>query len=153
VWLVLPVVGIRLPIFWAGAVALLANTAAYQAEAIRAGIQGVQTGQMEAALSLGFTHPQAMRHVVLPQAFRTSLPALGNEIVILLKDTSLVSVIGVVELTQVGRIFSARTFLVLETWLGVAAIYLVLTYTLALVLRRLEVRVAIPGLGVGGSRA
>ncbi|HUR69823.1 MAG TPA: ABC transporter permease subunit [Candidatus Thermoplasmatota archaeon] len=149
-WLVLPQVGLKLPILWAGMVALIINTSAYQAEAIRGGIQGIPTGQMEAATSLGMTRLQAMRHIVLPQAFRLTLPPLGNELIILLKDTSLVSVIGVVELTQVGRIFSARTFLVLPTWLGVAFIYFVITYALALALKRLEKKLAIPGLGVGG---
>lgn len=150
-WLVLPHVGLKLPILVAGGLALVVNTSAYQAEAIRAGIQGIPAGQMEAALSMGMTRLQAMRHVVLPQAFRLTLPALGNEFIILLKDTSLVSVIGVYDLTQVGRIFSARTFLVLEAWLAVALVYFVMTYTLALALRRLEKRLAIPGLGVGGS--
>jgi polar amino acid transport system permease protein len=151
VWLVFPFFGLKLPIFWAGALALIINTTAYQAEAIRAGIQGIPTGQMEAAASLGMSHLQAMRFVILPQAFRLTLPALGNEFIILLKDTSLVSVIGVVELTQVGRIISARTFLVLEVWLGVALVYFVMTYALSTGLRRLEKRLAIPGLGLGGA--
>lgn len=150
-WLVLPFFGLKLPILWAGALALTVNTSAYQAEAIRGGIQGIPTGQMEAATSLGMTNLQAMRHIILPQALRLTLPPLGNEFVILLKDTSLVSVIGVVELTQIGRIFSAQTFLVLETWLGVAVIYFVMTYAMTLVLRHLEKRLRIPGLGVGGT--
>lgn len=149
-WLVLPFLGLKLPILWAGLLALIVNTSAYQAEAIRGGIQGIPTGQMEAATSLGMTNLQAMRHVVLPQAFRLTLPPLGNEFIILLKDTSLVSVIGVVELTQIGRIFSAQTFLVLETWIAVALVYFVMTYALAFGLKRLEKRLAIPGLGVGG---
>jgi polar amino acid transport system permease protein len=95
------------------------------------------------------TNMQSMRHVILPQAFRLTLPPLGNEFIILLKDTSLVSVIGVVELTKVGQIFSAQTFLVIETWLGVALLYFLMTYALAVGLRRLEKRLAIPGLGMG----
>lgn len=149
-WLVLPFFGLKLPILWAGALALVVNTSAYQAEAIRAGIQAIPSGQLEAATSLGLNYFQAMRHVVLPQAFRLTLPALGNEFIILLKDTSLVSVIGVVELTQVGRIFSARSFLVLETWLAVAFVYFVMTYALSQGLRYLERRLAIPGMGVTG---
>lgn len=152
-WLVLPHVGLRLPILVAGGLALVVNTSAYQAEAIRAGIQGIPAGQMEAALSMGMTRLQAMRFVILPQAFRLTLPALGNEFIILLKDTSLVSVIGVYDLTQVGRVFSARTFLVLEAWLAVALVYFVMTYTMALALRRLEKRLAIPGLGIGGAQS
>ncbi|MHB8604568.1 MAG: ABC transporter permease subunit [Thermoplasmatota archaeon] len=147
-WLVLPQLGLKLDIFWAGAVALIANTAAYQSEVIRAGIQSIPSGQLEAALSLGMTYTQAMRLVVLPQAFRLVIPPLGNEFIILLKDTSLVSVIGVVELTRIGSIFSARTFLVLETWLAVAFVYFVMTYALSFTLKRLERRVKIPGLGV-----
>lgn len=150
-WLVLPQLGLHLTPLYAGALALVVNTSAYQAEAIRGGIQGIPTGQMEAAISLGLTYPQAMRRVVLPQAFRLTLPPLGNEFIILLKDTSLVSVIGVVELTKIATIFSAQTFLVLEAWLGVALVYFVMTYTLSVGLRRLERKLAIPGLGLQGA--
>ena len=148
-YLVLPEIGVRLSIYNAGLVALIVNTSAYQAEAIRAGIQGIPTGQMEAAVSLGMTYPQAMRRVILPQAFRLTLPALGNEFIILLKDTSIVSVIGLIELTKAGQFLANRTFIVLETFLVVAAIYFVMTYTLSLALRRLERRLAVPGLGMG----
>ncbi|MEA3199589.1 MAG: arginine/lysine/histidine transport system permease protein [Thermoplasmata archaeon] len=150
-WLVLPELGLKLPILWAGGLALIVNTSAYQAEAIRAGIQSIPTGQMEAATSLGMTNLQAMRHIILPQAFRLTLPALGNEFIILLKDTSLVGVIGVVELAQAARIISARTFLVLETFLLAALIYFVMTYALSTGLRWLEKRLAIPGMGVTGA--
>lgn len=153
IWLVLPEFGIRLGILYSGALALIVNTSAYQAEAIRGGIQSIPTGQMEAATSLGMTYLQAMRHVVVPQAFRLTLPPLGNEFIILLKDTSLLSVIGVFELTQVGRVFSANTFLVLETWIGVAAMYFVMTYTISVLLRRWERKLAIPGLGLSGAPA
>lgn len=148
-YLVLPEVGIRLSIFNAGLLALIVNTSAYQAEAIRAGIQGIPTGQMEAAVSLGMTYPQAMRRVIIPQAFRLTLPALGNEFIILLKDTSLVSVIGLIELTKAGQFLANRTFIVVETFLVVAAIYFVMTYTLSYGLRKLEKRLAVPGLGLG----
>lgn len=150
-WLVLPQLGVKLPILQAGLLALIVNTSAYQAEAIRAGIQAIPTGQMEAATSLGMTYMQSMRYVILPQAFRLVIPPLGNEFIILLKDTSLVSLIGVVELTQAAQIFSARTFLVLEAYLGVALIYFVMTYSISLALRYVERRVAIPGLGLGGT--
>ena len=150
IWLVLPQLGVKLPIVTAGLTALIINTSAYQAEAIRAGIQAIPTGQMEASVSLGMTYMQAMRHVVLPQAFRLVIPPLGNEFIILLKDTSLVSTIGVIELLKAASIFSARTFLVMEAYVGVALVYFVMTYTLSLALRYLEKRVAIPGLGLGG---
>ncbi|GEM_PF-453500 len=150
-WLVLPFVGLKLPILIAGGLALTVNTSAYQAEAMRAGIQAIPTGQMEASISLGMTYLQAMRHIIVPQAFRLAIPPLGNEFVTLLKDTSLVSVIGVVELTQVARIFSAQTFIVLEAFLGVALIYFVMTYSITTALRYLERRLAIPGLGLGAA--
>lgn len=148
-YLVLPEIGIKLSIFNAGLLALIVNTSAYQAEAIRAGIQAIPTGQMEAAVSLGMTYPQAMRRIIIPQAFRLTLPALGNEFIILLKDTSLVSVIGLIELTKAGQFLANRTFIVVETFLVVAAIYFVMTYTLSYGLRKLEKRLAVPGLGLG----
>lgn len=148
-WLVLPYFGLKLSVLYAGALALVVNTVAYQAEAIRAGIQAIPTGQMEAAISLGLTYPQAMRRVIVPQAFRLALPALGNEFIILLKDTSLVSAIGVVELTFIGRAFANRTFLVVEPFLAVGLIYFVMTYALSYGLRYLERRLAIPGMGMG----
>lgn len=149
-WLVLPQVGLKLSILQAGLLALVVNTSAYQAEAIRAGIQAIPSGQMEAATSLGMTYVQAMRHVILPQAFRLVIPPLGNEFIILLKDTSIISVIGVVELTQAAQIFAARTFLVLEAFVGVALMYFVMTYSLSLLLQWVERRLAIPGLGLKG---
>lgn len=149
-WLVLPHLGLRLNTLDAGLVALTLNTAAYLAEVVRAGIQAIPTGQREAALALGFTPGGAMRHVVLPQAFRVIVPPLTNEFAVLLKDTSLVSVIGVVELTQVTRIVSAQTFAVLELWLGVAVIYFALIYPVTVASRWLERRLHVPGLGVGG---
>ena len=152
-WLVLPSVGIDLGILYAGALALVVNTSAYQAEAIRGGIQAIPTGQMEAATSLGMTYFQAMRHVVVPQAFRLTLPPLGNEFIILLKDTSLLSVLGIFELTQVARILAANTFLVLESYMGVAVVYFVMTYSISVGLRYAERRLAIPGLGLHGSAA
>ena len=150
-WLVLPYFGVKLSPLYAGGLALIINTSAYQAEAIRAGIQAIPTGQMEAATSLGLSYLQAMRFVIIPQAFRLTLPALGNEFIILLKDTSLVSVIGVVELTAIGRIFAARTFLVLEPFAAIALVYFVMTYGLSSGLRYLEKRLAIPGLGLQGA--
>ena len=150
-WLVLPQVGLKLSLLQAGLLALVVNTSAYQAEAIRAGIQAIPTGQMEAAISLGMTYPQAMRHVILPQAFRLVIPPLGNEFIILLKDTSIISIIGVVELTQAAQIFAARTFLVLEAFVGVALMYFVMTYSLSLLLQWAERRLAIPGMGLKGS--
>ena len=106
------------------------NSGAYVAEIFRAGIQSVDKGQIEAARSLGMTHVQAMWHIVLPQAFKQSIPPLGNEFVILLKDTSLLSAIGVTEIMKIGQIYTSRVLAPFPTYIGVASVYLVLTFTL-----------------------
>jgi polar amino acid transport system permease protein len=100
---------------------------AYMSEIYRAGIQSIPKGQMEAARSLGMTHLQSMRRVVLPQAVRVVLPPLGNEFIALLKDSSLVSVVAVADLTRRGREFMAVHFNPIEVWTMVALIYLVMT--------------------------
>ena len=100
---------------------------AYGSEIFRAGISSIHRGQMEAARSLGMTYFQAMRHIILPQAVRVILPPIGNEFVALLKDSSLVSVLAVSDLTRRGREYMARTFLSFDTWIMVALCYLVLT--------------------------
>ena len=100
---------------------------AYMSEIYRAGIQSIPKGQMEAARSLGMTHLQSMRHVILPQAIRVILPPLGNEFIALLKDSCLVSVVAVADLTRRGREFMAVHFNPIEVWLMVALLYLVLT--------------------------
>ena len=104
---------------------------AYMSEIVRSGVQSVPKGQMEAARSLGMSHFQAMRHVVLPQAFRVILPPMGNEFIALLKDSSLVSVVAVADLTRRGREFMAAHFNPIETWLMVALLYLVMTLVAA----------------------
>ena len=100
---------------------------AYMSEVYRAGIQSIPRGQMEAARSLGMTHMQAMRHIILPQAIRMILPPIGNEFIAMLKDSSLVSVVAVVDLTRRGREFMSSTFIPLQTWIMVALLYLVMT--------------------------
>ena len=111
---------------------------AYMTEVVRAGIQSVPKGQAEAARSLGLTYFQSMRYVVLPQAFRTILPAIGNEFVTLLKDSSLVSVVAVPDLTRRGREFMSMTFIPLETWAMIALLYLIMTLFAARVVTWLE---------------
>lgn len=101
--------------------------AAYMSEVYRAGIQSISRGQMEAARSLGMTYVQAMRYVILPQAIRVILPPVGNEFITLLKDTALVSAVAVPDLTRRGREFQASTFIIIETWIMVALIYLTMT--------------------------
>ncbi|TLN23088.1 amino acid ABC transporter permease [bacterium] len=101
--------------------------AAYMSEVYRAGIQSISRGQMEAARSLGMNYIQAMRYVILPQAIRVILPPVGNEFITLLKDTALVSAVAVPDLTRRGREFQASTFVIIETWVMVALVYLVMT--------------------------
>ncbi|MEA4908688.1 MAG: amino acid ABC transporter permease [Chloroflexi bacterium] len=101
--------------------------AAYMSEIYRAGIQSIPKGQMEAARSLGMSHTQAMRYVILPQAVRVVLPPVGNEFVSLLKDTSLVSVVAVADMTRRGREFMAANYIPIQTWIMVALLYLVMT--------------------------
>ena len=101
--------------------------AAYMSEVYRAGIQSISKGQMEAARSLGMNYFQAMQHVILPQAIRVILPPVGNEFITLLKDSSLVSVVAVADITRRGREFMAANFIPVQTWVMVALLYLVLT--------------------------
>jgi len=101
--------------------------AAYMSEVYRAGIQSISRGQMEAARSLGMTYIQAMRYVILPQAIRVILPPVGNEFITLLKDSSLVSVVAVADMTRRGREFQAANFLPIQTWVMIALLYLVMT--------------------------
>ena len=120
--------------------ALCIGYSAFLAEIFRGGIQSIERGQMEAARSLGMTYPQAMRHVILPQAIRRVLPPLGNDFIAMLKDSSLVSVMGVADITYQGKVYAASTFQFFETYNVVGYLYLVMTISLALLLRYLERR-------------
>ncbi|MGB7087230.1 MAG: amino acid ABC transporter permease [Phormidesmis sp.] len=112
---------------WTAAiVGLSLNSAAYLAEIVRAGIQSVEVGQKEASESLGLGPTQTMRYVVFPQALRRMVPPLGNEFITLLKDTSLVAIIGYQELFRQGQLIVARNFRAFEIWFTVALIYLIL---------------------------
>ena len=115
---------------------------AYMSEIYRAGIQSISRGQMEAARSLGMNYFQAMRHVVLPQAVRVILPPVGNEFVALLKDSSLVSVVAVSDMTRRGREFMSSSFMSLETWSMVALLYLVMTLFASRVVAYIERKTA-----------
>ena len=114
------------------------NSAAYVSEIVRAGIQSVNPGQMDAARSLGMPSGMAMREIILPQAFRNILPALGNEFVVLLKETSVVGFIGGMDLMRMGDIIRSKTYEAYVPLLSVAAIYLVLTLGISTLLQRLE---------------
>jgi glutamine transport system permease protein len=124
----------------AGIIALSLNAAAYISEIFRAGIQSIDKGQMEAARSLGMTHVQAMRYVILPQAFKRMIPPLGNEFIVLLKDSSLISLVAAPELMYWVDAAKGQYYRVWEPYLTAAAIYLILTVTLSYFLNRLERR-------------
>jgi polar amino acid transport system permease protein len=128
--------------FMAGVLALSFFAGAYIAEIIRAGIQSIHRGQMEAARSLGMNYPQAMRYIILPQAFKRILPPLAGQFISLIKDSSLVGVIALVELTRAGREIGTSTFNYFEVFFTVAVLYLVLTFSLSMVVQYLERRFA-----------
>ncbi len=111
---------------------------AYMSEIYRAGIQSISKGQNEAARSLGMTHGQAMRYIILPQAVKVILPPVGNEFISLLKDSSLVSVVAVADMTRRGREFMAANFIPVETWLMIALLYLIMTLIAARVVAWIE---------------
>ncbi len=144
VFLALPlIVPIQLTDFASAAVALAVNVGAYNAEAIRAGILAVPKGQTEAARSLGLSPLQTFRDVVFPQAFKISLPPLVNNVVALLKDSSLAYVIGVVELSNIGNRVQAATFQPVPVFIATASIYLLLTTVLTQISGSVEARLDI----------
>lgn len=126
--------------FTTGLMALTIFVGAYVAEIIRSGIQSINPGQMEAARSLGLNYIQAMSYVLLPQAFRRTLPPLAGQFISLIKDSSLVSVIAITDLTKAGREVITSTFATFEIWFTVAGLYLVLTFTLSMVVSYIERR-------------
>ena len=127
-----------LSLMWRAVLALTIGYSAFIAEVFRAGIQSVEIGQIEAAKSLGLNGWQRFRHIILPQALRMILPPLGNDFIALIKDSSLVSVLGVADITQLGKIYAAGSFRFFETYNIVAYVYLMMTVTLSLGLRRIE---------------
>jgi polar amino acid transport system permease protein len=138
VYFALPVVKINLGRVEAALLALSVNAGAYAAEIIRAGIQSIDKGQMEAARSLGMSYGQAMRRVILPQAVRRLLPPLGNEFIALLKDSSLVSTIGLYELLRRSQTIVAATFRPIEIYITTGLLYLALTTMATYVISRYE---------------
>ena len=128
------------PLLWRAVMALALAYSAFLAEVFRAGLQAVDPGQVEAAKALGLNGFHRFRHIVFPQAFRMVLPPLGNDFVAMVKDSSLVSVLGVTDITQLGKVTAAGNFRYFETYTVVALIYLTMTITLSLVLRRIEAR-------------
>ena len=141
IYFALPVVsGQRVDPFFAAITACSINSGAYVAEIFRSGIQSIDKGQMEAGRSLGMTWMQTMRYVILPQAVKRVIPQIGNEFIALLKDSSLVSVIGFEELTRSGQLIIARIYGSLEIWPCVAIVYLVMTLSISQLVAYLERR-------------
>jgi arginine/lysine/histidine transport system permease protein len=136
----LPGDALALPDFAYCVIALTINSAAYVAEIFRAGIQAVDRGQMEAARSLGMPKRMAMTHIILPQAIRNILPALGNEFVVIIKESSQVMVIGMAELMYSANLIRGATYLSMEPLLVAAVIYFTLTFPLSKVLSLVERR-------------
>lgn len=143
----LPSVGIRITPITAAVIGLSLNSGAYQAEYLRGSIQSIKSGQMIAARALGMTKIQAVAHVILPQALRISIPAWSNELIYLLKYTSIAYIIQVVELTAEGKFIAAGTFRYLEIFTMIAIIYLSLTVLFTEIIDQIEHRIRIPGLG------
>ncbi len=144
IYYALPDVGIRLPAFYAGVAGLSINFGAYLAELFRAGIQSIETGQTQAARSLGMTGGQVMRYVVLPQAFRNIFPALANYALVLVKESSLVAVLSVRELMRAGELLASSTFRTMKVFTLVGLIYLIVSYALSFGFRQYEKRLSIP---------
>ena len=125
---------------WRAIIALTLGYGAFISEIFRAGIESIHVGQWEAAFALGLRRGQALRLIVLPQAVRNVLPPLGNEFVAMIKDSALVSALGVQDVTQMGKVYAASTFKFFETYNVVAFLYLFLTITLSMLVRLLEKR-------------
>ncbi|ABE31453.1 amino ABC transporter, permease, 3-TM region, His/Glu/Gln/Arg/opine family domain protein [Paraburkholderia xenovorans LB400] len=145
IYFVLPDLGVQLSAFQAGSIGLGVAYSVYQAENFRAGIQAIDHGQIEAAQSIGMRGAMIMRRVVLPQAFRISLPAYGNTLVMMLKDSSLASTITVAEMTRAGQLIASSTFQNMTVFTLVALLYLGLSLPLVYGLRRIERRLGLKG--------
>lgn len=140
VYYVLPQFGIRISPFWAATLAIGLNSGAYISQIVRSGISSVHKGQWEAAHTLGLSRWQTARYIIFPQALRIALPGLGNEWITLVKDSSLASIIGVMELSKEGSVIRSRTYDAFSILLAVSCIYLILTTTLSCIVRNLEKR-------------
>jgi polar amino acid transport system permease protein len=127
-------------LMWRAIIALTIGYASFIAEIFRAGIQAVDRGQIEAAKALGLSRYQRFRHVIFPQAIRVIFPPLSNDFVSMVKDSSLVSVLGVADITQMGKVYASGSFRFFETYSIVTYIYMILTIGLSLMLRQVEKR-------------
>ncbi|WP_027416656.1 amino acid ABC transporter permease [Aneurinibacillus terranovensis] len=136
-------IGIEIPAFASGVLAMSLNTAAFQAEIIRAGIDSIPKGQTESALALGLSRNQALLRIIIPQVFVKILPSITNELIILLKNSSLVSVIAVIDLTRVGQQIVGTTYRPAEIYIAVALLYFLMNLAIAQGSRYIERRTAI----------
>lgn len=143
VFYILPQFGINFSAFWCAVLAIGLNSSAYLSQVIRSGISSIDKGQWEACQVLGFTKIQTMTYIILPQALRVVLPSLGNEFTTLIKDSSLASTIGVVELVKEGTLIISRTYKVIPVWCMVTIIYLVMTTIISTILMHIEKRMKI----------
>jgi polar amino acid transport system substrate-binding protein len=139
----LPEVGVRVPAFWTGVVGLAINYSAYESEIYRAGLQAIPKGQMEAALSLGMSRALALRRIVVPQAVRIVIPPVVNDFIALFKDTSVCSVVTIVELTKRFSVLSMSTQATIELMGMTAILYLMMSYPMSLVAQRIETRLGL----------
>ena len=142
-WFILPqVLGLALPEYGIALTAFVIFEAAYFGEIVRAGVQSVAGGQVEAARALGLTGTQGMVYIILPQALRNMVPALVTQMIVLFKDTSLASIIGYVDLTKAAQIVNNREIKPFELYLFIAVVYWICTYSMSRLARRLEARTA-----------
>ena len=125
---------------WVGFIACGINSSAYMAEIIRSGLQAIDKGQTEAARSLGMSSFQTMRYIIIPQAFKIIVPAMGNEFITLIKETSILSVVGIRDITRMGTLWASQSFLSFQAYIGVAIVYLFMTLTLSRVVAYIERR-------------
>ena len=145
----MPQIGISLEPLSAALIGLSLNSAAYQAEYLRGSIQSIESGQMIAARTLGMTKLKTIRNIILPQALRISIPAWSNELIYLVKYTSIAYIIRVEELTAEGKFIAVDTFRYIEIFTIIAIIYLALTFIFTEIIDRIEERLSIPGIGAG----
>jgi len=136
----LPSIGIRLSAFFSGLLGLAINSSGYVGEIVRGGIEAIPKGQWEAGKVLGLSYGKTMRFIILPQALRNMLPALGNEFVTLIKESSLLSTLAIAELTMVGQQVRSATYASFETFIAVGLIYLFMTSVTSFLLRLIEKR-------------
>lgn len=151
----LAMLGVRLPIILAGIIVVTLNTAAYLTEVLRSGINSIDSGQMEAARSIGLTRGQAYRYVIFPQVIKNMIPAIGNELVVNIKDTAVLSVIGVSELFYMGKSVAGTHYRYTESFVLVALVYLILVLVTTRILTKVvalinKERVSLPNSVTGG---